>query len=282
MNRLLMAFAVLGAAGCAGVNQGGAAPAASSAPCGGAWSNPYQYPCQPCKVAQAPKPQPPPPPPAAAPAPAPAPAPEPAATVGFDPAGGKYTSAQQVTLSSSTPGAVIHYTTDGSAPTADSPVYSGPITVSKDTEVRAIAIAPGTLPSAVATGAYTIAPPPPPARVQVKENKIELAEKVYFDSGKSTIKKQSYGLLDEAASVLKQHPEVKHVVIEGHTDNVGSAKLNTKLSKARAQAVRAYLVKKGVEASRLDAEGYGPANPIGDNKTAAGREANRRVDFMIK
>jgi outer membrane protein OmpA-like peptidoglycan-associated protein len=71
------------------------------------------------------------------------------------------------------------------------------------------------------------------------------------------------------------------VTIEGHTDNRGRAAANRKLSAARSRAVKAYLVNKGVEASRLDTKGYGPDRPAADNKTAAGREANRRVEFTI-
>ena len=115
----------------------------------------------------------------------------------------------------------------------------------------------------------------------MKETKLELTEKVYFDTGKSTIKPVSYSLLDDVAQVLKDHPEVKKVRIEGHTDSKGSAKLNTSLSKARAQAVRKYLVDKGVEAPRLEAAGFGPKKPVADNATAEGREKNRRVEFMI-
>ena len=104
---------------------------------------------------------------------------------------------------------------------------------------------------------------------------------IQFDTGKATIKPVSYSLLDDVAQVLKDHPEVKKVRIEGHTDSKGSAKLNTSLSKARAQAVRKYLVDKGVEAPRLEAAGFGPKKPVADNATAEGREKNRRVEFMI-
>ena len=121
-----------------------------------------------------------------------------------------------------------------------------------------------------------------PARVVVTETKLELDEKIFFDTNKSTIKPDSHGILDEAAQVLVAHPEVKKVRIEGHTDSTGSAEVNTALSQARAGAVRDYLVGKGVAADRLTAKGFGPSRPIGDNKTKEGREKNRRVDFMIE
>lgn len=71
------------------------------------------------------------------------------------------------------------------------------------------------------------------------------------------------------------------LVIEGHTDNKGSAALNRKLSKARADAVRSYLTSKGVEPARLEAKGYGPDRPTASNANATGREANRRVEFTV-
>lgn len=210
----------------------------------------------------------------------------PAAAVAFEPGSGAYAGPQQVVLSSSTPNAVIHYTLDGSEPTTASPVYTGPITVDPPKTVKAIAVAPGMAQSPTATGAYTLAEAPapapaPPARVTVGEKKLELKDKVYFDTGKSSIKSESFSLLDEVAAVLNDHPEVKGIQVEGHTDNKGGVALNKKLSKARAEAVKAYLVKKGVAPERLTAKGFGPTRPIATNKTVQGREENRRVDFVI-
>lgn len=223
----------------------------------------------------------------AAPAPAPAPKPlppSPAAMATFDPAPGSYTAPQSVTLSSATPGAVIHCTTDGSEPTAASPVCAGPIPVDATRTIKAVAVAPGLPDSATSTGTYTIAPPPPPpapARVVVTKERLELKDKVFFDTAKSTIKAESLPLLDEVAQALKDHPEVKGVAVEGHTDNVGKAETNLKLSRDRAAAVRAYLVTKGVAADRLEAKGFGETRPVADNKSPKGREANRRVDFVV-
>ena len=117
--------------------------------------------------------------------------------------------------------------------------------------------------------------------MKVTEKKLELLEKVYFDTSKTSIKPVSLPLLDEIAQVLVGNPQVKKVVVEGHTDNTGAAGFNTKLSQGRADAVKAYLVKKGVAADRLESKGFGPSQPIADNKTAKGREANRRVEFTI-
>jgi outer membrane protein OmpA-like peptidoglycan-associated protein len=121
----------------------------------------------------------------------------------------------------------------------------------------------------------------PPARAELKQGKIEIEDKVYFDTGKATIQERSHGLLDDVARVMQAHPEVKRVVIEGHTDNTGAPSFNKTLSAARAAAVREYLVGRGVDAARLEAKGFGAERPAESNKTAKGREANRRVEFIV-
>lgn len=117
--------------------------------------------------------------------------------------------------------------------------------------------------------------------VVITREKLVIKDKVYFDTAKSKIQRRSFGLLDQVARILTEHPDVKRVVVEGHTDSRGSAELNRKLSQARAEAVKTYLVEHGVEATRLEAKGYGPDRPVADNGTAAGREQNRRVEFVI-
>lgn len=123
--------------------------------------------------------------------------------------------------------------------------------------------------------------PPKPALAEIQGKKIAIKEAIYFDTGKATLQPRSLQVLDDVAAVLKTHPEIQKVVVEGHTDASGKKQANQKLSAARAAAVREYLVRKGVEPARLEAKGYGQTRPIADNKTAAGREKNRRVDFVI-
>ncbi|ABS24239.1 OmpA/MotB domain protein [Anaeromyxobacter sp. Fw109-5] len=117
--------------------------------------------------------------------------------------------------------------------------------------------------------------------VEKEAKKVELREKVQFDTGKATIKPESAGLLDEIAKVLAEHAEITRVVIEGHSDSSGGAALNKRLSQARADAVLKALVERGIAKERLSAKGFGPSRPIASNDTPEGREANRRVEISI-
>ena len=102
------------------------------------------------------------------------------------------------------------------------------------------------------------------------------SEHIYFNSGSSVIKSESYVDLDKLASILVKHTEVK-ATIEGHTDSSGGAVANKNLSQSRANAVKKYLMEKGVKGDHLTAIGYGEEKPIADNSTTAGRSKNRRV-----
>ena len=117
--------------------------------------------------------------------------------------------------------------------------------------------------------------------VNVTGTKIEILDKVYFDLDKATIQKRSYPVLKQVAVVLKTHPEITKIRIEGHTDNQGNDDHNMKLSQARAEAVRDFMVKEGVDVSRFEAVGYGETKPIADNNTKTGQATNRRVEFNI-
>lgn len=118
--------------------------------------------------------------------------------------------------------------------------------------------------------------------VVIKQDRIEIKDKVYFDSGKATIQARSNTLLDQMAKVIGEHPEITKVIIEGHTDDRGPADVNRTLSQQRADAVRDYMVKKGVAAERFETKGFGPDRPVQPNTTNEGRAANRRVEFLTR
>ncbi len=103
---------------------------------------------------------------------------------------------------------------------------------------------------------------------------------IEFEFGKATIRPMSYAILDKAVETLTTYPEVK-IKIVGHTDNVGPRERNIELSLKRAESVKAYLVGKKIDASRIQAEGAGPDKPLSDENTAAARAKNRRIEFSI-
>jgi OmpA-OmpF porin, OOP family len=116
-----------------------------------------------------------------------------------------------------------------------------------------------------------------------QEDKKMLEKAVYgveFETGSSKIKSKSLADLDNVVSVMQKYPEYT-MSIDGHTDNVGNAKSNLALSKARAKACYDYFVSKGIQALRMSHNGFGSTVPIDDNKTAAGRAKNRRVEFQL-
>jgi outer membrane protein OmpA-like peptidoglycan-associated protein len=104
---------------------------------------------------------------------------------------------------------------------------------------------------------------------------------IFFDVNKDTIKKTSTKTLDGAVKVLKDFPDVA-VEIGGHTDSDGSRDSNLDLSQRRAESVKKYLVGKGIDANRLTTKGYGPDQPIADNKTKKGKSQNRRIEFKLQ
>ncbi|MCA9577228.1 MAG: OmpA family protein [Myxococcales bacterium] len=123
---------------------------------------------------------------------------------------------------------------------------------------------------------------PEPTDVVINEGGIEILQTVYFRTNRDVIESRSFGLLDAVARLLNEHPEVQHVRVEGHTDSRGRLANNMRLSQARAESVMRYLVEHGVDAGRLEAQGYGPTRPIVENARSADDHArNRRVVFTI-
>ena len=105
-------------------------------------------------------------------------------------------------------------------------------------------------------------------------------DRLLFETGSATLKPESEAQLKSVAQILQAYPNVK-ARVGGYTDNSGNAAANMKLSEARAQNVRSELEKLGVESGRLDAKGYGAEHPVGDNSTADGRAANRRIALRV-
>jgi outer membrane protein OmpA-like peptidoglycan-associated protein len=125
-------------------------------------------------------------------------------------------------------------------------------------------------------------PAPEPARVELQDNKIVINEKVQFEYDKATILEVSFSLLNEVAAVIKKHPHLKKIQVEGHASSDGEARHNQRLSEERARSVMRYLVDKGgVPKGHLVAKGFGIDRPIADNGTQEGRERNRRVEFNV-
>lgn len=117
------------------------------------------------------------------------------------------------------------------------------------------------------------------AAIVEKVNKA--AGKIYFTTGSSKLLAKSNKSLNEVVSILKNNPSFI-ISIDGYTDNTGSDELNQKLSEARAQSVKEYLIKNDIQESRIKSLGHGEENPVADNDTAAGRKKNRRVELTLK
>jgi outer membrane protein OmpA-like peptidoglycan-associated protein len=120
---------------------------------------------------------------------------------------------------------------------------------------------------------------------EIKQETKQLFKKalngIQFETGKSKILKSSYSILNDIAKTMKDNPDYK-LYIKGHTDNVGDAQMNLKLSQDRAEEVLKYLKDKGVEADRMHSEGFGDTRPVAPNDTNANRAKNRRVEFEVE
>ncbi len=161
-----------------------------------------------------------------------------------------------------------------------------PATAAKDCD-GALKPAPAPVPAPV-----VVAPPPPPAPVVVPApapvpapqppaaTKVTYAADAFFDFNKAVVKAEGKAKLDDLVGKIKG-VNLEVIIAVGHTDSVGTDAYNQKLSVARAEAVKAYLVSKGVEKNRVYTEGKGEKQPVADNKTAEGRAKNRRVEIEV-
>jgi len=120
----------------------------------------------------------------------------------------------------------------------------------------------------------------PAKLVTVAKDKLVLAKGIFFKPSSSTIHEDSLPTLDAVAGVLEKNAKMR-LRIEVHTDSRGSSAYNRKVSQDRANAIKKYLVGKGIQAKRLVAKGYGEDQPIADNQTEAGRAANRRIALVV-
>ena len=108
----------------------------------------------------------------------------------------------------------------------------------------------------------------------------KLKSDILFDTGKSNLKSAASGNLREMAAIMKKYPE-NVLTVKGYTDNTGSSKVNEELSQKRAEAVKSTLVSNGIPSDTVSTIGMGPANPVADNSSEAGRKSNRRVEIEI-
>ena len=143
----------------------------------------------------------------------------------------------------------------------------------------AVAPVPAPVAPPVAAAPAPVAPAAPVAPV-VAATKVTYAADAFFDFNKSVIKPEGKAKLDDLIGKI-QGINLEVIIAVGHTDSVGSDAYNQKLSVRRSEAVKAYLVSKGIEKNRVYTEGKGEKQPVADNKTAEGRAKNRRVEIEV-
>jgi OOP family OmpA-OmpF porin len=145
---------------------------------------------------------------------------------------------------------------------------------------KAAPAAPAPAPAPVAAPAPAPAPKPAPAPQPPAASKVTYAADAFFDFDKSVLKPEAKAKLDDLAGKVKGI-NLEVIIAVGHTDSVGTDAYNQKLSVRRAEAVKAYLVSKGIEKNRVYTEGKGEKQPVADNKTSEGRAKNRRVEIEV-
>jgi OOP family OmpA-OmpF porin len=155
-----------------------------------------------------------------------------------------------------------------------------PLCVAPETLVNGRCVAPAPVVVA-APPAPVVAPAPAPAPAPVATSeKVSYSADAFFDFDKAVLKPAGKASLDDLTSKL-QGINLEVIIAVGHTDSIGTDAYNQKLSIRRAESVKAYLQSKGIEANRIYTEGKGEKQPVADNKTAAGRAKNRRVEIEV-
>ena len=149
-----------------------------------------------------------------------------------------------------------------------------------DGALVAAAPAPAAAPAAPAAAPAAAAPAAMPAPAPAVATKVTYAADAFFDFDKSVLKPEGKAKLDDLASKVKDI-NLEVIIAVGYTDSVGSEAYNQKLSVRRSEAVKAYLVSKGIEKNRVYTEGKGEKQPVADNKTKEGRAKNRRVEIEV-
>lgn len=121
-----------------------------------------------------------------------------------------------------------------------------------------------------------------PATVRVQGTQIVLLQQIRFVEGSNELAGESMAILSDVSHVMREHPEIARVAVDGHTDNVGSEASNIELSQQRAVVVARWLIEHGIDARRIETRGFGPRRPMTTNDTEEGRAQNRRVEFQIR
>jgi OmpA-OmpF porin, OOP family len=152
-----------------------------------------------------------------------------------------------------------------------------PATAAKGCDGALVVAAPAPAPVIVAP---PVAPPPPPPPAPPAATKVTYAADAFFDFDKAVLKPEGRAKLDDLVGKVKDI-NLEVIIAVGHTDSVGADAYNQKLSVNRAEAVKAYLVSKGIEKNRVYTEGKGEKQPVADNKTSEGRAKNRRVEIEV-
>ena len=156
-----------------------------------------------------------------------------------------------------------------------------PATAAKGCDGALVAAAPAPAPVAAPAPPPPVAQPAPkPAPQPPAATKVTYAADAFFDFDKSVLKPEGKAKLDDLVGKVKGI-NLEVIIAVGHTDAIGTVQYNQRLSVRRAEAVKAYLVSKGIEKNRVYTEGKGKSQPVADNKTAEGRAKNRRVEIEV-